>query len=189
MNRPRLQRLVFVHAMYIDRLVHGLLDLLPPPVRWLWFRLRCASFGRGVLVDYGTYIRYPSRVHIGDDVSINRDCRIYPSFLVKDAVIRIEDGAVIAPGVTLFGAGQDPSDSNLSDVAQSITIGAGAYIGGNSTVRYGVTIGEGAVVAAGAVVVSDVAPWTIVGGVPARLLTKRVVDSSSMLHEGGIQED
>lgn len=184
MNRARMQRLVFVHAMYVDRLVHGLLDLLPPPVRWLWFRLRCGSFGRGVLIDYGTYVRYPGRVHIGDDVSINRGCRIYPSFLVKGAIISIEDGAVIAPGVTLFGAGQDPSDAGLGDVAGSITIGAGAYLGGNSTVRYGVTIGEGAVVAAGAVVVSDVAPWTIVAGVPARPISDRTIEPSSTPQEG-----
>lgn len=175
MKRPRMQRLLFSYAMYVDRLAHGLLDLLPPPMRWLWFRLRCGSLGRGVLIDYGTYIRYPSRVHIGDDVSINRDCRIYPSFLVKGATIRINDGAVIAPGVTLFGAGQDPSDAELGDIAESIVIGAGAYIGGNSTVRYGVTIGDGAVVAAGAVVVSDVAPWTIVAGVPARHVSSREI--------------
>ena len=174
MNRPRIQRQAFAHAMYLDRLAHGLLDLLPPVVRWLWFRLRCGSFGRGVLIDYGTYLRYPSRVHIGHDVSINRDCRIYPSFLVKGATVRIEDGAVLAPGVTLFGAGQDPSDEALGDVAADIVIGPGAYIGGNSTIRYGVTIGEGAVVAAGAVVVSDVAPHTIVAGIPARRIADRM---------------
>lgn len=170
---PRSRRQVFAHAMFLDRWVHIVLDLLPPALRWVWFRSRCGSFGRGVLIDYGTYIRYPRRVHIGDDVSINRDCRIYPSFLVKGVGIRIEDGAVIAPGVTLFGAGQDASVPDLDDIAAPIVIGRGAYIGGNSTIRYGVHVGEGAVVAAGAVVVRDVAPWTIVGGVPARFLSDR----------------
>ena len=37
----------------------------------------------------------------------------------------------------------------------------------------GVTIGEGAVVAAGAVVTKDVAPWTVVGGNPAKFIKKR----------------
>ena len=43
---------------------------------------------------------------------------------------------------------------------------------GHVTVLKGVTIGRGAVVAAGAVVTKDVAPYTLVGGVPARFIRK-----------------
>lgn len=52
----------------------------------------------------------------------------------------------------------------------------GTDSGGNSIIRYGVTIGEGAVVAAGSVVVKDVAPWTIVGGAPAKFISNRVIE-------------
>jgi maltose O-acetyltransferase len=58
-----------------------------------------------------------------------------------------------------------------------IDIGDGAWIGSRATVLPGVTIGRGAVVAAGAVVTQDVAPHTLVGGVPARLL--KHLDSST----------
>ncbi len=51
-----------------------------------------------------------------------------------------------------------------------IIIGDGAWIGACATILPGVTIGEGAIVAAGATVVKDVAPNTIVGGVPAKLI-------------------
>lgn len=45
-----------------------------------------------------------------------------------------------------------------------------AWIGMNAIILKGVTIGEGAVVGAGSVVTKDVAPWTVVGGNPARLI-------------------
>ena len=44
------------------------------------------------------------------------------------------------------------------------------WLGANVTILQGVTIGEGAIVAAGAVVTKDVAPRTIVGGVPAKFI-------------------
>ena len=51
-----------------------------------------------------------------------------------------------------------------------IVLGKNVWVGSNSTILQGVTIGDNAVVAAGAVVTKDVAPNTVVGGVPARHL-------------------
>lgn len=45
-----------------------------------------------------------------------------------------------------------------------------AWIGMNALILKGVTIGEGAVVGAGSVVTRDVAPWTVVGGNPAKII-------------------
>ena len=53
-----------------------------------------------------------------------------------------------------------------------IHIGKNVWIGANATVLAGVTIGDGAIVAAGAVVTKDVAPNTVVGGVPAKVIKK-----------------
>ncbi|WP_455269725.1 DapH/DapD/GlmU-related protein [Rhizobium herbae] len=54
-----------------------------------------------------------------------------------------------------------------------VIIGHDVWIGHGSTVLPGVTIGNGAVVGSGAVVSKDVAPYTIVGGVPAKLIRER----------------
>jgi acetyltransferase-like isoleucine patch superfamily enzyme len=54
-----------------------------------------------------------------------------------------------------------------------VTVGNYAWLASHCIVLPGVTIGEGAVVAAGAVVATDVAPYTMVGGVPARYIKDR----------------
>ncbi len=53
-----------------------------------------------------------------------------------------------------------------------VTIGNDVWIGANATVLPGVTIGNHCVVAAGAVVTKDVPPYSLVGGVPAKILKK-----------------
>jgi virginiamycin A acetyltransferase len=55
-------------------------------------------------------------------------------------------------------------------------IGNDVWIGRDAVIMPGVTIGDGAIVAASAVVVSDVAPYTTVGGNPARTLSQRFPD-------------
>ncbi|HWK68404.1 MAG TPA: DapH/DapD/GlmU-related protein [Rhizobiaceae bacterium] len=57
--------------------------------------------------------------------------------------------------------------------ARRVAIGHDTWLGHGSTILPGVTVGDGAVVGAGAVVSKDVAPYTIVGGVPARPIRER----------------
>ncbi|MEM8838201.1 MAG: DapH/DapD/GlmU-related protein [Pseudomonadota bacterium] len=54
-----------------------------------------------------------------------------------------------------------------------VSIGHDVWLGHGATILPGVTIGNGAVVGAGAVVSKDVSPYTIVGGVPARVIRQR----------------
>lgn len=56
---------------------------------------------------------------------------------------------------------------------ESISIGNDVWVGANVLINDGVSIGDGAVIAAGAVVTKDVAPFSIVGGVPAKEIKKR----------------
>ena len=149
------------------------LEILPPMFRSLVFKLLFSKLGKNHMIDYRCYFRYPSKIFIGDNVSINRGCEIYPSHAVKNARIIIGNDVTIAPNVVFFGAGQNIHLEGLPDIAESITVHDGVYIGGNSTIRYGVTIGENSVIAAGSVVVKDVPPNTVVGGNPAKVLRSR----------------
>lgn len=59
---------------------------------------------------------------------------------------------------------------------ENASIGNDVWIGANVLIRRGVSIGDGAIVAAGAFVNKDVAPYTIVGGLPAKVIGKRFSD-------------
>ena len=57
--------------------------------------------------------------------------------------------------------------------AHPVTIGHDVWIGHNVTVLAGVTVGNGAAIGAGAIVTKDVAPYTVVAGVPAKSIKMR----------------
>lgn len=64
----------------------------------------------------------------------------------------------------------------LPDRTQFIVVGNDVWIGANAIILQGVTIGDGAVVGAGAVVNSDVPPYAIVAGVPAKIKRYRYTE-------------
>lgn len=95
--------------------------------------------------------------------------------------LRIGAGCDISSGVHIYthsSAKRCVSGRAFSEVErQPVTIGDRVFIGANAVVNMGVTIGDEAVIGAGAVVTADVAPRTIVGGVPAKVIG--VVDLSA----------
>lgn len=56
---------------------------------------------------------------------------------------------------------------------EKVKIGNDVWIGTNVTILPGVNIGDGAIIAAGAVVINDIPPYSIVGGVPAKMIKYR----------------
>ncbi|WP_426668526.1 DapH/DapD/GlmU-related protein [Mucilaginibacter sp. McL0603] len=85
------------------------------------------------------------------------------------------DGASTHPAFYLRNTPLLKKYSNQDEftTAKQTLIGHDVWIGENAIVLDGVNIGTGAVVAAGAVVTKDVAPYTIVGGVPAKIIKTR----------------
>ena len=110
------------------------------------------------------YTNFGKFITIGKRVFINHAC----SFLDMGG-ITIEDDVLIGPKVNLITENHplDPTDRRAL-ISKPIIIKRNAWIGAAATILPGVTIGENAVVAAGAVVNSDVAANTIVGGIPAK---------------------
>ena len=137
--------------------------------RWL-LRQRGAVIGDGVRFAGGTRIVGPGALLIGEDSWIGPYGILYTN---PDAPIRIGARCDVGPGVHFVTGthliGPQEHRAGLGK-AMPITVGNGCWLGARATILAGATIGDGAIVAAGAVVASDVAPNTLVGGVPARLI-------------------
>ena len=104
--------------------------------------------------------------HLGADVFINAGCRFQ-----DQGGIHIGDRALIGHNCVIATLNHNMDPARRANLLPApVRIGADAWLGSNVTVLPGVAIGEGAVVAAGAVVTHDVAPRTVVGGVPAKLI-------------------
>ena len=116
---------------------------------------------------------YQNLIDAGKDVFINSGCH----FQDQGGII-IGDGSFIGHNVVLATINHDldPANNRKNHYAP-ITIESHVWIGSSATILPGVTIGKWAVVAAGAVVIKDVPPHTVVGGVPARVLKTVTNDS------------
>lgn len=73
------------------------------------------------------------------------------------------------------------SSINSIKVSRFDFIGDDVWIGANAVVLRGCIIGKGAVIAAGAIVTKNVEEYSIVGGVPAREISKRLLRDSSWI--------
>jgi UDP-2-acetamido-3-amino-2,3-dideoxy-glucuronate N-acetyltransferase len=116
---------------------------------------------------------------VGSSVWIGRKCRIGDNVRFQDKA-HITNGAVIGddvfigPGV-LTSDDKHPRVGNKNYKAEPPIIRDGASIGAGAILLPGVEIGEGAIVGAGAVVTKNVAPYSVVTGIPARELFRPVV--------------
>jgi acetyltransferase-like isoleucine patch superfamily enzyme len=110
---------------------------------------------------------------IGNEVYIGEDFIIIDDLGDTKSILRLNigDRVAVSPRVT-FVMHTQPNESRIVPYVNShkgsITIESDAWIGTGSVILPNVTIGEGAVVGANSVVTKSVAPYTVVGGVPAR---------------------
>lgn len=124
--------------------------------------------------DYVIIRTFKNPVQIGEYTQINPFTVIYGG-----SGVYIGDNVMIAPHCMIAAGDHDfkqidkPIRHAGSLSKGPIVIGDGVWIGANVTITDGVTLGHDAVVAAGSVVTKDVAPFDIVGGVPAKVIANR----------------
>jgi len=160
------------------------------------------KLGQGVYIDQGAYLHAcPQGIDIGagtivmhgailhvynfrnlprSGIKIGCDSLIGEYSVIRgQGGVRIGDRVYTSPFTQIIAVNHVFDDPNRPFVEQGITaegivIEDDVWLGAGAIVTDGVTVGKGAVIAAGAVVTKDVAPHTVVGGVPAKPI--KVID-------------
>lgn len=144
--------------------------------------------GKHVLFDPADHFNFEN-IELGDYVSIGKGA----TFLATESRIILGNKVLLGPNVTIIGGNHNTSvvGKYMYDVLekrpcddQDVVIEEDVWIGANAIILKGVTIRRGAIVAAGALVNKDVPPYSIVAGVPARVIRLRFDDLETILeHE------
>ncbi|QPF86539.1 N-acetyltransferase [Bradyrhizobium genosp. L] len=133
----------------------------------------------------GAQTRIGAFVEIQAGAAIGSRCKISSHSFICEGVT-IEDEVFLGHGVMFTNdkfprATTEAGELQTSDdwKVELTRVGRRASIGSNATILCGITIGEGATIGAGSVVTKDVAPHTVVAGVPARVVAKCAGDVSA----------
>jgi acetyltransferase-like isoleucine patch superfamily enzyme len=141
------------------------------------------QIGKNSMVSSGAVIQ--GNVIIGCNSSVQSNTMLvgYGTKEDRTGEIRIGDNVRIAPQVMIIGANHIFSDPDKLICQQgmerkSIIIEDDVWVAGRVNIMAGVKIGKGSVIAAGAVVSKDVPPYSVVAGVPAKVIKQRKSEES-----------
>lgn len=171
---PRKLRVRLRQVLEGGELLAGALvaDLPIYRLRWILYRyILGLQLEQRSHIHMGLEVRAGRQVHIGNGSIIGTDC-----ILDGRAGISLGRSVNLSSEVAIWTLQHSPGDSTFGLKSGSVQIGDRAWISFRATLLPGVTIGEGAVVAAGAVVTKDVAPFSIVAGIPAQHIGERPHD-------------
>jgi putative colanic acid biosynthesis acetyltransferase WcaF len=150
---------------------------------WSWWRrflLRMfgAKIGRKTMIRRTSRVYYPWKFSMGELSSLGDRAEIYNLGPVTiGARVTVSQLAYVCAGT------HDFTKESMPLLTPSITIEDDVWICAKAFVGPGITVHQGAVVAAAAVVVKDVAPWSIVGGNPAKFIKERAYEGREKTNE------
>lgn len=140
--------------------------------KFIYKHVFMVKIANNVTIYWDCEMRSPGKLSIGKG-SIIGDHAVLDA---RRGGIEIGENVNISNSVSMWTGQHDYNDPYFRSVPGRrgpIIIKNRVWIGPNVTILHSVTIGEGAVIAAGAVVTKDVPPFTLVGGVPAKIIGSR----------------
>ena len=144
---------------------------LAKKARGFWAKRIAASFGKNVNIEKGAV--FGPLLEIGDNSGVGIRCELY-------GPVKIGENVMMGPEVIVYTSGHKHDRTDIPMIAQGgdearvVTIGNDVWIGRRAMIMPGVTIGDGCVIGAGAVVTKDIPPYSIAGGVPAKVMKSRL---------------
>lgn len=167
--------------------------------------LRCKALLLGKHVKYGSDFSFgrgtvfwaPNQIVIGDKTYIGKYCTVQADAMIGNQVLIANNVGLIGRydhdfsivGKTIKESPRvGDNDYRFKGSGKSIVIEDDVWIGFGSIVMTGVVIGRGSIVAAGSVVTHDVAPYSIVGGVPAEKMGQRFDFEQIRQHEALLRD-
>ena len=184
----KLVRYAFAVAQKIGR---GLRYVFVEPL----IRRTFGGYGSSVRILKGNSFSGAENIYVGNRVSFGEGMRI----LSTKAKLIVGDDVMFGPGVTVITGdhridvlgkymNQLKDSDKLPQNDMDVVIEKDVWIGANSTILKGVTIGRGCVVAAGSVVTKSCPAYSIIGGVPAKVLKSRFTPQQIQEHERLLQQ-
>jgi acetyltransferase-like isoleucine patch superfamily enzyme len=167
-----------------------------------FFKAYCTTYGRKLHTGpFIHWVQGSGQLIIGDNVNIDGKCSfIFAVRYTDNPILRIGnnvgighnstftigreitigDNVMIGGNIEIFDSPGHPADPTLRLIGspalpedvKPIHIEDNVWVGSGSTIFPGVTLGEGCIVARGAIVMSNVLPYTVVAGSPARLIAR-----------------
>jgi len=173
--------------------------LLGNQLRYAYFRKKLRSLGQACIIDQGVVITNPQNVSIGDytwidknviiigggGVKIGRRVHIAHNCLIQGGgIVEIHDYVGIAAGTIIHSSTDTiyhgkrvgpmvPPKYRNPVVKKTVVIEKDAFIGSHCVILPGVTIGNGSVIGACSLVISDIPPWKVAVGTPAKPFKNR----------------
>ena len=140
-------------------------------MRGFWAKRVAAKFGQNVNIERNAV--FGPLLEIGDNSGVGIDCEVY-------GPVKIGDNVMMGPEVVIYTSGHRHDRIDIPMIAQGnddvkpVSIGNDVWIGRRAMIMPGVTVGNGVIIGAGAVVTKDIPDYSIVGGVPARVVKSRI---------------
>jgi maltose O-acetyltransferase len=182
-NKSLLTIKLIAYYALVSRLPHSRFGKIFNTVR-VWYLSKVLH-----VLDSGEGQHFQNNVYISNalNVRIGTCCHINEHVFIQGA--HIGSYVMIAPHVSILCSSHNHQRTDIPMILQGElknflpNIEDDVWIGRNAVILPGVTIGRGSIVGAGAIVNKDVIPYSIVGGVPARLIKMRTGSNGGLVSQ------